>query len=56
MALFKILKGLKVNLPSTKKDGYCYFTTDDQMFYIDYEDANGMIAPGEARPIHTDNE
>ena len=35
MALFKILKCLKNNLPSAKKDGYCYFTTDDQMFYID---------------------
>ena len=43
MALFKILKGLKTNLPSAKKDGYCYFTTDDQMFYIDYLDANNQL-------------
>ena len=43
MALFKILKGLKTNLPSDKKDGYCYFTTDDQMFYIDYLDANNQM-------------
>lgn len=43
MALFKILKGLKNNLPSTKKDGYCYFTTDDQMFYIDYLDNNNVL-------------
>lgn len=43
MALFKILKGLKTNLPSDKKDGYCYFTTDDQMFYIDYLDANNQL-------------
>ena len=43
MALFKILKGLKNNLPSAKKDGYCYFTTDDQMFYIDYLDNNNVL-------------
>jgi hypothetical protein len=39
MALFKILRGLKNKLASQNfHDGYCYFTTDDQMFYIDYID------------------
>ena len=35
MALFKIKKGVKANLPSTYTEGYCYFTTDDGKFYID---------------------
>ena len=35
MALFKISKGLKANLPSTYNEGYCYFTTDDGKMYID---------------------
>ena len=35
MALFKISKGLKANLPATYNEGYCYFTTDDGKFYID---------------------
>ena len=39
MALFKVFKGLRANLPplSASKDGYCYYTSDDSMFYIDYE-------------------
>ena len=43
MALFKISKGLKANLPSTKTEGYCYYTTDDSLFYIDYKDSNGTL-------------
>ena len=43
MALFKISKGLKANLPSNKTEGYCYYTTDDSLFYIDYKDANGTL-------------
>lgn len=39
MALFKINKGKKANLPSTYTEGYCYFTTDDGKFYIDTTDA-----------------
>ena len=40
MALFKILRGSSddfnlANMPF--HDGYCYFTTDNGMFYIDYE-------------------
>ena len=29
MALFKVNRGPKANLPSTKTDGYAYFCTDD---------------------------
>ena len=43
MALFKISKGLKANLPLTKTAGYCWYTTDDSLFYIDYEDENGEL-------------
>lgn len=45
MALFKVFKGVKNNLPSlsSSSDGYCYFTTDDGMFYIDYKNANGVL-------------
>ena len=43
MALFKILRGLKSKLPSTKTDGYCWYTTDDSLLYIDYEDDNGVL-------------
>lgn len=43
MALFKISKGLKANLPSVKVVGNCWYTTDDSLFYIDYEDENGVI-------------
>ena len=43
MALFKISKGLKANLPSTKTNGYCWYTTDDSLFYIDYEDESGVL-------------
>lgn len=43
MALFKISKGLKANLPSAKIAGYCWYTVDDSLFYIDYEDENGVV-------------
>ena len=43
MALFKIAKGLKANLPSVKTAGHCWYTIDDSLFYIDYEDENGEI-------------
>lgn len=39
MALFKIFKGLKKNLPTDKYiDGWCYVTTDDGKMYIDTKD------------------
>ena len=40
MALFKIFKGLKDNLPKTYKDGYCYFTVNDGKMYIDTKDSD----------------
>ena len=43
MALFKSLRGKRKNLPSTKKDGYAYFCTDDGTFWIDYTDENGTL-------------
>ena len=43
MALFKVSKGLKANLPSAKTEGYCWYTTDDSLFYIDYKDENGSL-------------
>ena len=44
MALFKISKGLSSNLSKQKieHDGWCWFTTDDQMFHIDYLN-NGVL-------------
>jgi phage-related tail fiber protein len=43
MALFKISKGLKANLPSAKTAGHCWYTIDDSLFYIDYEDESGKL-------------
>lgn len=44
MALFKIKKGIKANLPTSYVEGYCYFTTDDGKFYIDTSNtAEGRI-------------
>lgn len=43
MALFKISKGLKANLPSAKAAGNCWYTIDDSLFYIDYEDEKGEV-------------
>ena len=40
MALFKIKKGLRANLPKTYNEGYCYFTTDDGKMYIDTTDTS----------------
>lgn len=41
MALFKISKGLKANLPTKYNEGWCYFTTDDGKFYIDTAGTGG---------------
>ena len=43
MELFKISKGLSANLPLTKTAGSCWYTIDDSLFYIDYEDENGVV-------------
>jgi hypothetical protein len=42
MASFKILKGLKNNLPSSRSDGTMYYTTDEGMIYVDYQDGNSI--------------
>jgi hypothetical protein len=43
MALFKISKGSKSNLPSNLTEGFCWYTYDDSKFYIDHKDANGAL-------------
>ena len=43
MALFKISKGSKNNLPTTLTEGYCWYTFEDSMFYIDFKDENGVL-------------
>ena len=43
MALFKISKGSKNNLPATLTEGYCWYTFEDSMFYIDFKDENGVL-------------
>lgn len=43
MALFKISKGKSTNLPINKVDGYCYVTTNDHKFYVDYTKDDGTL-------------
>ena len=43
MALFKISKGSKANLPATLTEGYCWYTFEDSKFYIDHKDENGVL-------------
>ena len=43
MALFKILQGQSSNLPTNKVEGYCYVTTDEHKFYVDYKKSNGTL-------------
>lgn len=45
MALFKIFRGPASALPPLLHDGYAYFTTDDQKFYIDTADRRSCINP-----------
>lgn len=42
MALFKINRGSEKNLPTGITDGYAYFCTDNQNFYIDFIDSGGV--------------
>ena len=44
MALFKVFRGRKANLPVNTTDGYAYFTTDDGKFYIDAAGQGETIA------------
>lgn len=43
MALFKVSKGLRENLPQQITEGYCWYTYDDSKFYIDYLDEDGEL-------------
>lgn len=43
MALFKILQGQSSNLPANKVNGYCYVTTDEHKFYVDYTTEDGIL-------------
>lgn len=54
MALFKISKGASTTLPAltSSKDGYCYFTTDDGMFYIDWAKADKSLVRS---PLNANN-
>lgn len=45
MALFKIAKGTKANLPSTKTEGQMYVTTDEPAIYVD-TDSNTRLKIG----------
>lgn len=59
LALFKIFKGKKINLPKTYNEGYCYFTEDDGKFYIDTTlDASGRkcLNAGHADSADTANQ
>lgn len=46
MALFKILRGNAVDLPTEIKDGYAYFCTDTHDFYIDYTNNENELTRG----------
>ena len=43
MAIFIVCRGAEANLPSTKTDGYAYFTTDTGVFYIDHKDSSNTL-------------
>ena len=46
MALFKMNRGKKENLPTTKTEGYCYITSDEKKFYFDFLDDSGSLQRG----------
>lgn len=46
MALFKMNRGKKDNLPTTKTEGYCYITSDEKKFYFDFLDDSGTLQRG----------
>lgn len=55
MALFKILQGLDAKKPSKLTEGYCYFTIDNNMFYVDHNNSSGTLvrSPLNAQNAHT---
>ena len=44
MALFKLLRGKEINLPTTIADGAVYFCSDSQCLYLDYGTTRYKIA------------
>lgn len=54
MALFKISKGLKENLPSAKTDGHVYFCIDDGSFWIDYKDESSVVQRKQINAANSD--
>lgn len=56
MALFRISKGDEVNLPKLKREGFAYFTVDENDFYIDVSDSDkdaqgNFIKDGNGDPV-----
>ena len=43
MALFKISRGSRENLPTVLSEGHCWYTFDDSLFYIDFKDESGNL-------------
>lgn len=43
MAMFKVLRGLEANIPSTYTDGCIYFCKDTSNYYIDYIGTDGEL-------------
>ena len=55
MALFKISKGKSANLPTNKVDGYCYVTTNDHKFYVDYTKDDGTLDRFALNAVYADS-
>lgn len=52
MALFKILKGLSENLSSCPlREGYAYYTINDNGFYIDHYSAENILVRTRINPV-----
>ena len=43
MAMFKVLRGVETNIPSTYTDGCIYFCKDTSNYYIDYIGTDGEL-------------
>nr|DAU64841.1 MAG TPA: hypothetical protein [Caudoviricetes sp.] len=51
MAIFKIRRGKRQNLPVTKTDGCIYFCNDDNSLFIDCVDDNGDVQRSQINPV-----
>lgn len=51
MAIFKIRRGKRENLPVTKTDGCIYFCNDDNSLFIDCVDDNGDVQRSQINPV-----